>query len=579
VIRRGGKPGGNPPDMFDDGSAGLPKSPKSAESGSPDWFDAEAYLLANPDVAKSVAAGAFESAFDHYARHGRAERRPLRGASREPHDRLIRTKPPSAGGAPTLEVRASLEVLMLSPGGGMLLVGWVDDSVAPLEWITVSGSGWYITLSDSRMARFRRTDVESALATMRQHSFGFFGFAYTAESFDIGGDCKGLLHLADGRELSFDIQARRVSEVELRNTVLNYVANSEVFGNRQVEAVRMLQGPLNAAIVKHNRDISRQIVSGAYVEHFGARRRNPRGTLVVCLYGRSEYLFLQNALFGGGEGFEDYELIYVSNSPEMAEQIMKDVRACELVYGLPQTVVLLPGNAGFGAANNVAVTYALSERILIVNPDVFPRDPGWARKHTNAVSELPQARTQLFGVPLYYDDGSLMHGGMYFEFDTGLSVDPKGMSAQRLVRVEHYGKGAPAWSERFTRSRPVPAVTGAFISAARPWYEKLGGFTEDYVFGHYEDADLCLKSIAAGAAPWIHDIKLWHLEGKGSTRLPVHAGGSYVNRAMFSERWDDVIAAGLEGPTPSHELLQPPEGQLHDPTATAAPLTPDPVRQ
>ena len=69
---------------------------------------------------------------------------------------------------------------------------------------------------------------------------------------------------------------------------------------------------------------------------------------------------------------------------------------------------------------------------------------------------------------------------------------------------------------RFTAPRPVPAVTGAFMSVDRGWFEKLGGFTEDYVFGHYEDADLCLKSIQAGAVPWIHDIRLWHLEGQGS---------------------------------------------------------------
>jgi hypothetical protein len=95
------------------------------------------------------------------------------------------------------------------------------------------------------------------------------------------------------------------------------------------------------------------------------------------------------------------------------------------------------------------------------------------------------------------------------------------------------------------------------MSINRPWYEKLGGFTEDFVFGHYEDADLCLKSIFAGTAPWIHDIRLWHLEGKGSTRLPVHEGGSYVNRGIFSDRWDSMISNGLQGRRPTHRLLNP----------------------
>jgi GT2 family glycosyltransferase len=540
----------------EDAKAGVDAVAKNVEAAIPDWFDAEAYLGANPDVAQEVASGKFESAFDHYMRHGRDERRPLRGSSREPHNKLIRTQRAAGVQASAQELRASLEVLMLSPNGGMLLVGWVDDTVSPLDFITVSGSGWYLTLNDSRVARFRRTDVEAALSTTRQHAFGFCCFAYSAEPFDVGGGCKGLLHLVDGREHALEIPARRVSEIELRNTMLNYVATSEVFGNRQVEAVRMIQGPLCDAIVQHNRDISRQLVGGAYVEAFGPRPRHLRGSVIVCLYGKAEYLFLQNALFAGGAGFEDYELVYVCNSPELAEQLLKDAKTCSLIYGLPLKVVLLPGNAGFGAANNLAVNYASSDRLLIVNPDVFPRDPDWARKHTQVVNDLPASQTQLFGATLYYDDGSLMHGGMYFDYDTGLSVDPASLSAQRLVRVEHYGKGAPAWSDRFTRARPVPAVTGAFICAARAWYEKLGGFTEDYIFGHYEDADLCLKSIAAGTAPWLHDIKLWHLEGKGSTRLPVHEGGAYVNRALFSERWDKLIGAGLEGPAPRHELFQ-----------------------
>jgi GT2 family glycosyltransferase len=291
------------------------------------------------------------------------------------------------------------------------------------------------------------------------------------------------------------------------------------------------------------------------MRQFGPKRRKLRGSIVVCLYGKPEYLFLQNALFSGGPGFEDYELVYVCNSPELGEQLMRDVQTSTLIYDVPQTLILLPGNAGFGAANNLAVEYAQSGRILIVNPDVFPYDKNWALKHTRIIADAPTSQTALFGAPLYYEDGSLMHGGMYFEFDTGLSVEHTAMTAKRMVRVEHYGKGTPAWSTQFTSPRPIPAVTGAFISADRTWFEKLGGFTEDFVFGHYEDADLCLKSLQAGVAPWIHDVKLYHLEGKGSTRLPVHQGGSYVNRALFSSRWDALISDGLHGANPTHPLL------------------------
>jgi hypothetical protein len=136
---------------------------------------------------------------------------------------------------------------------------------------------------------------------------------------------------------------------------------------------------------------------------------------------------------------------------------------------------------------------------------------------------------------------------MYFELDTGVLLDRRGSQRLNLVRVEHYGKGAPPSVSSFTASRPVPAISGAFISSDRKWYERLGGFTEDFVFGHYEDADLCLKSLMSDQFPWMHDLRLWHLEGKGSIRRPVHEGGSLINRWLFSSKWSYLIEGGMLG--------------------------------
>jgi GT2 family glycosyltransferase len=233
---------------------------------------------------------------------------------------------------------------------------------------------------------------------------------------------------------------------------------------------------------------------------------------------------------------------------------MREARIGSLIYGVAQTVMLLGGNAGFGAANNAAIAAARTDRILNVNPDVFPRDPAWAAKHTALIDSSAQG-TRLFGVPLYYDDGSLMHGGMYFEADEAISIVGGKMARRRMLRVEHYGKGAPPDGTAFVRPRPVPAVTGAFISSERAWFEKLGGFTEDFVFGHYEDADLCLKSLEQGTPAWLQDIRLWHFEGKGSTRLPPHEGGSIVNRWLFSRRWDETVCHDLLGPAPTNPLF------------------------
>jgi GT2 family glycosyltransferase len=99
-------------------------------------------------------------------------------------------------------------------------------------------------------------------------------------------------------------------------------------------------------------------------------------------------------------------------------------------------------------------------------------------------------------------------------------------------------------------------VTGAFISVDRPWFEHLGGFNEEYVLGHYEDADLCLTSLQAGVPAWLHDLRFWHLEGKGSTHERAHEGAALVNRWLFTARWREALDGGLLGPHPAHPLLQ-----------------------
>jgi GT2 family glycosyltransferase len=381
------------------------------------------------------------------------------------------------------------------------------------------------------------------------------------------------LHLANGRHSAVPATPRFLPDLAARDLMLGYIASVEHYGNRDVETFIALEGGAGTDLVAFNRRISADIVAHPHVVHHGPKRRHFRASLVICLYGRPEFMFLQGALFHPAPGAEEYEYIYVSNSPELSEQLDREARICARIYGLSLVVVTLPGNAGFSAANNAAARFARSERIVIINPDVFPRDAGWAARHSAIVEQCPKEQTALFGASLYYNDGSLMHGGMYFEVDRGLSIRAQAITTRAMLRVEHYGKGAPASSGRYARPRPVPAVTGAFMSIDRAWFEALGGFSEDYLFGHYEDADLCLRSLAGGRPAWLQDIHFWHMEGKGSTRLPPHEGGSLVNRWWFSRQWSETIDAGLTGPEPQLSLLAPPP-MAERPPGLPAPTTP-----
>jgi GT2 family glycosyltransferase len=522
-----------------------------------DIFDEAEYLRLNADVRQAIEVGQIESGYAHYLLHGNAEGRPLPDAPREVRNTILISP---VGGklahASTKDVRCSIDALIIAPNAGLMVVGWIDDISHPISCIRIIASDWRVVIDVSRLIRVRRTDVETAIGSRGPHAFGFFGFLH----FDQGGHASGPIKIELWRKGGFSSALQFapafVDDVELRNCALAHLASASFFGNADVESVARLGQGVGSELVRFNKAITGRIVATPYFERFGPQRSFARGTIVVCLYGKPEFYFLQSCLFAAQPGIENYEFVYVSNSPEMAETLLREAHSASLMYGLSSTIMILPGNAGFGAANNAASRIARSSRLLVVNPDVFPRDLDWAKKHTELLDAAPPPQTRLFGVPLYYDDGSIMHGGMYFEIDIALSMSDGKPAPKRMCRTQHYGKGAPTESPQFTRPRPVPAVTGAFMSIDRSWFEHLGGFTEDFIFGHYEDADLCLKSIQRGTAPWLQDIRLWHLEGKGSTRQLPHEGGSIVNRWLFSQTWMPVIEAGLNGPSPHHPLLQ-----------------------
>ena len=486
----------------------------------PEDFDEAVYLQLNPDVAAAVNAGALASGRSHYVRNGAREGRrylPVVGEVREPVVITMATIRPDGSRAPP-PAAFGVEAVRMSPGGGVFVTGWIDDATDPLAEFLLQGEGWEYDLMRVSLARTRRRDVEERLGATERHPYGFWSFLDLARDLPRHAACRLTLRLASGAGVTVQAGVLSVPDADLRDAALAWLAGADHFGHFSGAAVAALDGGTGAQLVANNRRLTAEIVANPFVERFGSPGKKLRGSLVVCLYGRPEFLFVQNALFAGLPGIDDYEFVYVCNSPELNDRLLRDARIASLVHGLRLTLVLLPGNAGFAAANNVGVAHARSDRVVALNPDVVPRQPDWARRHTELLSALPPERTALFGVPLYYADGSLMHGGLFFDLDSVPVEGRRRLLRRDLVRVEHYGKGSPPEDETYTRSRPVPGVTGAFLSARRDWFERLGGFGENYIFGHYEDADLCLRSLMAGTAPWLHDIRLFHLEGKGGSR-------------------------------------------------------------
>jgi len=511
-------------------------------------FDEAAYLATFPDVTIAMDTGEFSSAREHFDFHGHRE-------FRLAHETYLR----ALGLAPALSPGAGVEIAIdavCCAAGTVFIVGWIDDRESPLASISLfaaPGQAWHTTA----FARVRRLDVESARAAAPGHLFGFWTVLTLGPGLAVDAPWLIRARRQDGRHGEVKILPQLLSETTLRATILGHFAGSKYFGSRDIESFLALDTGIGDALIALNRAITNTILAGAWVSYYGPSRPSYLGSIIVCLYGKPEFMFLQSAFFSLGPSALYYEFVYVSNSPELTEFLVKEATNCARIYGVSITLVCLPENAGFGAANNIAARHARSHRLLITNPDVFPRDETWAATHAAIIDTAPPDQTALFGAPLFYDDGSLMHHGMYFEIDPGLSIRPGQIYERPMIRTEHYGKGAPARSKNFATPRPVPAITGAFISADRARFELLGGFNPDFIFGHYEDADLCLRSLTRGRPAWMHNLPLWHLEGKGSVRRDSHEGGSLINRWLFTRQWGDFITAELRGPNPTCAALQP----------------------
>ncbi len=526
-----------------------PPSPAAHPKGAE--FSEELYLRLNPDVLAAVSAGSFRSGREHYEAFGRAEGRPTALLGDSPGARVIITGDPARVTAAKRTPAGNVDHVRLSPAGGIYLIGWINDQQDRLVSVDLYFPAWSISFAAAHLARTHRPDAQARERIEPPQNWGFWGVTHAGRR--LGGQmCNAVIRLQSGAELQSMVMVEEEEDDALRNIALSSMAQAEYTSNPYFAMVQGIAPAIGAQLIAFNQGLTRRACSAPYIEHFARGTAAPSASIIVCLYGRPEFLFLQQASFARQPGMAAYEFIYICNSPDCAESLLREAYIATLIYGLSLTLIILPANAGFAAANNLAASHARSNRLLFVNPDVFPHDENWAAQHSAMVADLPAAQTTLFGAPLYYDNGALMHGGMYFERDVQPCFTEGQLRETVILRVEHYGKGAPPGTQEFLRPRPVPAVSGAFISAHRPWFEMLGGFNEEYIFGHYEDADLCLKSLQAGRPAWLLGGKLWHLEGKGSHRQPQHEGASAINRWLFTKNWDALVRTQLLGPSPSH---------------------------
>ena len=495
-------------------------------------FRESAYLEQNPDVKGGIDSGDVPNALTHFVEYGIDE-------TRTP--RLARE---------ALSIAGSVERCLVSESGFIAVIGWLgDEGFEPGKW-TLFGAEFSVEISPTNIFRHARFDVEQGYRD-GPYDYGFLAIGRTPS--------KSLLRqplLFQVQSNSGEVQIRTVPEAvsdkRLLDVSMIHLTSCQSHAGLEVGLSHFIQGDAGATLTSlFERHVKRHI-GAPYVETFGSRP--VERSFVTVLFGTTEPMMVQPMLFKS-MGIDFGEWIYVINSPEDAGAALRLGRLISELYDLCITVVVMTDNVGFGAANNVGISFAHSDNIYVINPDVFPLESA-VGKLREALSR-PNLADVLWGGLLFYDEYNLMHSGMYIERDIFVRnntyqrlASERDESHVALLRVEHFDKGVPYDENRWTRAISAPAISGAVMAFDRRCFESLNGFSTRYIYGHYEDADLSMRwTEKFGSVQIDPHLALVHLEGQGSRpRGGQYRAAQLLNRYFFSQRykslaWDLVSQA------------------------------------
>lgn len=203
-----------------------------------------------------------------------------------------------------------------------------------------------------------------------------------------------------------------------------------------------------------------------------------------------------------------------STPPKGVEWIVVDNNSSDdtvaTAKALGASVIELPENIGFGAANNVGFAAAEADLIGFINPDVtvdYDTLP-----HLGSIARESEC---LVAPQLLNADGTLQPNGRGFPLVINKLRNRTG--GLEKLRDQYLLYAAPG------QRREVCWLIGAVVIGQRQIFEKIGRWDERF-FIYYEDSDICLRawrdgipSVLDGDANWVHG---WARETTGFKWAP-----------------------------------------------------------
>ena len=198
------------------------------------------------------------------------------------------------------------------------------------------------------------------------------------------------------------------------------------------------------------------------------------------------------------------------------------------------SVVAYSGEFNYSAVNNLGVSYAQGEYILLLNNDTEVITVNWMEEM------LMYAQRQdvgAVGAKLYYGDKTIQHAGVVI-----------GLGAHRTAGHTHYKQHRQnlGYMGRLCYAQDVSAVTGACLLVKKSLYQEAGGLDEGFAVS-LNDVDFCLKLRQRGLLNVFTPFaELFHYESvsRGLDDSGEKAARYDRESERFREKWKEVLAKG-----------------------------------
>jgi GT2 family glycosyltransferase len=435
---------------------------------------------------------------------------------------------------PGIGLRLTVDLAAHIVGHGVFLLGWAHlepELIRAVELRIPTATGGVRCNISADWVQHRRVDVSRALKDEGELILSDqLGFICVARTPGLGAPSTGYIavRLIDDsvRRMKVRVHFSSLDPFDAIKPLLSAFPQTHL---RLGELLDRHIGPAVAAVWAQRRSATRT----PEVKDYAGAVPSPETSLIIPLYGRYDFMEHQLARFVDDPALRGQEIIYVVDDPAIYDAVRLLAPELALLQGMPFRLVYGNRNLGFSGAVNLGVSVARGRYLLLMNSDVIPRRFGWLSELTAAYRLLPDPGA--VAPKLLYEDNSVQHAGMQFVRYP--------LWANMWVN-EHPGKGLVDQ----TGVEPIEcdAVSGACLLIEAELYRRVGGLSEDYIIGDFEDSDLCLKLARAGRRHWvIPSITLYHLERQSQESPGTHdwrTNLTLLNCWTHHRRWDTTIS-------------------------------------